>query len=90
MRPFLRQRGAVVDEDCVGAANQPVGRPRETDLRSVVDAILYMASTGRQWRQLPKEFPPDSTVQGHFYAWSRIGVAQASPSSSMSALSSRR
>ena len=27
----------------------PLGRPRETDLRAVVDAILYMASTGCQW-----------------------------------------
>jgi transposase len=52
----------------------PLGRPRETELRSVVNAILYMAATGCQWRQLPKEFPPYSTVQGYFYAWSRTGV----------------
>jgi transposase len=51
-----------------------LGRPRETELRSVVNAILYMAATGCQWRQLPKEFPPYSTVQGYFYAWSRTGV----------------
>jgi putative transposase len=43
-----------------------LGRPSETDLRSVVNAIFYMASTGCQWRQLPKEFPPYSTVQGYF------------------------
>ena len=49
----------------------PIGRPRTTDLRCVVDAIMYMASTGCQWRQLPKEFPPYSTVQGYFYDWSR-------------------
>jgi transposase len=55
-------------------AASPLGRPRETELRSVVDAILYMASTGCQWRQLPKEFPPYSTVQGYFYAWSCTGV----------------
>jgi transposase len=30
---------------------------------------LFIAATGRQWRQLPKEFPPYSTVQGYFYAW---------------------
>jgi transposase len=50
-----------------------IGRPRATDLRRVVNAILYMASTGCQWRQLPKEFPPYSTVQGYFYTWSREG-----------------
>jgi transposase len=54
-----------------------LGRPRETDLRSVIDALLYMASTGCQWRQLPKEFPPYSTVQGYFYAWSRTGVFES-------------
>ena len=47
-----------------------IGRPRETDLRAVVNAILYMAATGCQWRQLPKEFPPYSTVQEYFYRWS--------------------
>jgi transposase len=51
-----------------------VGRPRKTDLRSVVEAILYMASTGCQWRAIPKDFPPYSTVQGYFYAWSRRGL----------------
>lgn len=47
-----------------------IGRPRETDLRAVMNAILYMAATGCQWRQLPKEFPPYSTVQEYFYRWS--------------------
>jgi len=49
------------------------GRPRRTDPRRLVEAILYMASTGCQWRAIPKEFPPYSTVQGYFYAWSRRG-----------------
>lgn len=51
-----------------------VGRPRKTDLRRVTEAILYMASTGCQWRQIPREFPPYSTVQGYFYDWSRDGT----------------
>jgi transposase len=46
------------------------GRPRTTDLRAVVDALLYIASTGCQWRQLPMDFPPYTTVQGYFYRWS--------------------
>ena len=32
------------------------GRPRTTKLRDVFDAILYMASTGCQWRMLPNDF----------------------------------
>jgi transposase len=53
-----------------------LGRPRETELRSVVNAILCMACTGCQWRQLPKEFPPYSTVQGYFYGWAREGTLE--------------
>lgn len=49
------------------------GRPRTTDLRAVVQAIFYIASTGCQWRQLPRDFPPFTTVQGYFYAWVRDG-----------------
>jgi transposase len=49
------------------------GRPRKTDLRNVVEAILYILSTGCQWRALPHEFPPYSTVQGYFYAWRDTG-----------------
>ncbi|MBC7432432.1 MAG: IS5 family transposase [Rubritepida sp.] len=52
----------------------PLGRPRTTDLRSVMDALLYIASTGCQWRQLPKDFPPYSTVQGYFYCWAEDGT----------------
>src|ERR1700726_2101649 len=51
-----------------------LGRPRETELRSVLDAILYIARTGCQWRMLPKDFPPFTTVQGYFYDWRDGGV----------------
>src|ERR1700678_1975322 len=50
-----------------------LGRPREVDLRKVLEAILYILSTGCQWRALPKEVPPYSTVQGYFYAWRDTG-----------------
>lgn len=46
-----------------------LGRPRKTDLREVVNALLYIAATGCQWRLLPKDFPPFSTVQKYFYRW---------------------
>lgn len=48
---------------------QRLGWPRKVALRSFVEAILYILSTGCQWRLLPKEFPPYATVQGYFYAW---------------------
>ena len=50
------------------------GRPRTTRLRDVFDAILYMATTGCQWRMLPNDFPPVSTVRGYFYAWRDTGL----------------
>lgn len=53
---------------------KPGGRPRTTDLRDVFDAILYMASTGCQWRMLPNDFPPVSTVRRYFYDWRNNGV----------------
>lgn len=53
-----------------------LGRRRTTDLREVVNALLYMATTGCQWRMLPKDFPPRSTVQDYFYLWARRGVME--------------
>ena len=51
-----------------------LGRARTTDLRKIVDALLYIASTGCQWRLLPKDFLPYSTVQGYFYRWAEDGL----------------
>jgi len=47
----------------------PCGRTRKTLMRDVVNGILYIAQTGCQWRMLPKDFPPFTTVQRYFYAW---------------------
>src|ERR1700756_5490943 len=58
-------------------AAQRLGRPRATVLRSVLDAILYIARSGCQWRMLPKEFPPFITVQGYFYDWRDNGLFEA-------------
>lgn len=52
----------------------PGGRPRTTDLRDVVDAILYIFRTGCQWRYLPKDFPPKSTVWRYFDEWRHNGT----------------
>jgi putative transposase len=50
------------------------GRPRTTDLRAVVDAILHILGTGCQWRALSRDFPPRSTVQSYFYRWRDDGT----------------
>jgi transposase len=51
-----------------------LGRPRETALRAVVNALFYVLSSGCQWRMLPRDFPPRSTVQGWFYRWRDDGT----------------
>ena len=55
-------------------APRPGGRPRTTCLRRVVDAVFYLLQAGCQWRMLPKDFPPRSTVYGYFRAWIAAGV----------------
>ncbi len=54
-----------------------IGRPRKTDLREVVNALLYMASSGGAWRLLPKDFPPFLTVQKYFWRWRDEGLLRA-------------
>ncbi len=50
------------------------GRPRTVDLRRVVDALLYQARTGCQWRLLPTDFPPSGTVRYYFDKWTWDGT----------------
>jgi putative transposase len=51
-----------------------LGRPRQTDLREVFNAVEYVLATGCQWRALPRDFPPHSTVMKYFYRWQGSGV----------------
>ena len=45
----------------------PGGRPRKTDMRAAMNAILYLLRTGCPWRYLPRDsFPPRSTVYNIF------------------------
>ena len=53
------------------------GRPRTTDMREVVNALLYIAASGCSWRLLPKCFAPVSTMRRYFYAWRDTGLFDA-------------
>lgn len=53
------------------------GRRRTTDMREVLNALLYIAASGCAWRLLPKCFPPVSTVRRYFYAWRDGGLFDA-------------
>ncbi|WP_406066288.1 IS5 family transposase [Streptomyces sp. NBC_01077] len=52
------------------------GREPTTDLREVVNAILYVARTGIAWRYLPHDLPPHTTVYGYFQAWEADGTTE--------------
>lgn len=68
------QEWAVIEGHLAPPAR--TGRPRKTALREVVNAIHYLLATGCQWRALPKEFPPFTTVQNYYYGWMRSGVLE--------------
>jgi transposase len=46
------------------------GDKRTVDIREVVNALMSVLSTGCQWRAIPKDLPPRSTVHGYFDLWS--------------------
>jgi putative transposase len=53
-----------------------VGRPREVDMREVLNAIFYLDRAGCQWDMLPHDFPPKSTVYDYFAQWRDDGTWQ--------------
>jgi len=50
------------------------GRKRKVDIRAVLQGVLYVLETGCQWRHLPKDFPPRSTVWDYFDLWGCDGT----------------
>jgi len=52
------------------------GRPREVDLRVIVNGILYLNRSGCQWRLLPRSFGPWPTVHDYYRKWRRDGTWQ--------------
>lgn len=53
-----------------------LGRPREVDLREVVNTILFLNRSGCQWDMLPHDLLPKSTVYGYFARWREDGTWQ--------------
>src|SRR5215831_12217035 len=73
-RDGLRYASDMTDEEWtvlepLMPGRKRIGRPRTVELRAIVNAILYILATGCQWRAIPKDFPPRSTVQYYFYDW---------------------
>jgi transposase len=53
---------------------RPGGGKRRTDMRAVMNGVMYILSTGCAWRYLPKDFPPYSTVYRYFIWWQCDGA----------------
>src|SRR5207253_4942766 len=50
------------------------GGKRRVNMREVVNGVMYVLSTGCQWRYIPKDLPPRSTVNDNFCLWSYDGT----------------
>src|SRR5487761_2391685 len=78
-RDHLRYPSDVTDEEWAYIAPlippaRRGGGKRRGDMRAVVNGLMYILSTGCQWRYLPKDLPPRSTVNGYFGLWSWDGT----------------
>lgn len=52
------------------------GRKRSVNVREVLNGLLYVLSTGCQWRSIPKDLPPKSTVFHYFDLWQYDGTLE--------------
>jgi len=64
------QWSKIKDTFCIESSR---GRPREVDMREIVNAMFYMSKTGCQWGLLPLDFPPKSTVYYYFKKFKEDG-----------------
>jgi transposase len=52
------------------------GGKRTVIMREVVNGLMYILSTGCQWRAIPKDLPPRSSVYGYFDLWTYDGTLE--------------
>src|SRR5665213_1464565 len=50
------------------------GHGRTVDIREIVDGIMYVLSTGCQWRYIPTDLPPKSTLHDYLVRWNEDGT----------------
>jgi transposase len=65
----------VILEPLIPAAKHG-GRPREVDMREILNAMLYINRSGCQWDMLPHDLPPKSSVYVYFAQWRDDGTWQ--------------
>ncbi len=50
------------------------GNKRTVNVREVINGLMYVLSTGCQWRAMPQDLPPRSTVKHYFCRWRHAGT----------------
>src|SRR3954447_10995912 len=78
-RSLLRYPSDLTDEEWahVGPLIPPAkrgGNRRHVDVREIVNGLMYVLSTGCQWRAIPKDLPARSTVNFYFCRWQHDGT----------------
>jgi transposase len=73
-RGYLRYPSDLTDAEwaLVGPLIPPAkrgGNKRTVDIRAVVNGLMYVLSTGCQWRAIPKDLPPSTTIHDYFRRW---------------------
>ena len=78
-RGKLRYPSDLTDEEwsLVGPLippGKPGGGRRTANMREIANGLMYVLSTGCQWRAIPKDLPPKSTVYDYFDLWNYDGT----------------
>jgi transposase len=78
-RSKLRYPSDLTDEEWgLIESSIPPGKPgggkRRVIMREIVNGLMYVLSTGCQWRAIPKDLPPKSTVYEYFDLWTYDGT----------------
>jgi transposase len=78
-RDRLRYPSDLTDEEWSGVVMlippaKRGGRKREVNVREILNGLMYVLSTGCQWRYIPKDLPPRSTLNGYFQRWDYDGT----------------
>jgi transposase len=87
-RDHLRYPSDVTDDEweliapLIPSAKRGGGK-RRVDMRAVMNGVMYVLSTGCQWRYIPKDLPPRSTVNRYFCDWSYDGTLDRNRSQSL-------
>jgi transposase len=80
-RSHLRYEHDLTDEEWAEISPElppakPGGNKRTVELREVVNGVMYILGTGCQWRAIPKDLPPRSTIYDYLDRWSHDGTLE--------------